>query len=63
MEKYKDIINLPHHVSRRHIPMSRINRAAQFAPFAAVTGLDASIEKAARKAEKEMEKKDNKQKY
>ncbi len=35
---YDDIINLPHHVSKAHPPMSREARAAQFAPYAALTG-------------------------
>lgn len=37
-DEYDDIINLPHHVSTRHPQMSMQARAAQFAPFAAVTG-------------------------
>lgn len=37
-DEYDDIINLPHHVSKRHPQMSMLARAAQFAPFAAVTG-------------------------
>jgi len=45
-EKYKDIIDLPHHVSNKHHPMPLINRAAQFAPFAALTGFDDIIEDA-----------------
>ena len=36
--KYKDIINMPHHVSSKHPQMPVIDRAAQFAPFAALTG-------------------------
>lgn len=38
MTGYEDIIHLPHHVSVRHPQMSRQDRAAQFAPFAALTG-------------------------
>lgn len=45
---YDDIINLPHHVSERHPQMSMYNRAAQFAPFAALTGHDSAITEAAR---------------
>ena len=37
---YSDIIDLPHHVSSTHPQMSRINRAAQFASFAALKGYD-----------------------
>ena len=44
-----DIINLPHHVSKRHPQMSMLNRAAQFAPFAALTGYDAAINEAMEK--------------
>lgn len=40
---YDDIINLPHHVSKKHTQMSMIDRAAQFSPFAALVGFDASI--------------------
>ena len=45
---YDDIIHLPHHVSTRHAPMSMIDRAAQFSPFAALTGYDAAIKETAR---------------
>ena len=38
MTGYEDIIHLAHHVSVRHPQMSREDRAAQFAPFAALTG-------------------------
>ena len=51
---YEDIINLPHPVSKRHTPMPMINRAAQFAPFAALTGYDAAIEETARLTEDEI---------
>ena len=43
MGKYDDIIHLPHPVSTKHARMSRIDRAAQFSPFAALTGFDATI--------------------
>ena len=39
---YDDIINLPHYEPKHHPRMSMWNRAAQFAPFAALTGYDAS---------------------
>lgn len=45
---YDDIIDLPHHVSQIHIRMPRESRAAQFAPFAALTGYDASVKEEAR---------------
>ena len=40
---YADIIHLPHHVSQNHPQMPMLDRAAQFAPFAALTGYDDSI--------------------
>jgi len=39
-DRYDDIINLPHHRSRMRPHMSIHNRAAQFMPFAALTGYD-----------------------
>lgn len=45
---YDDIINLPHHVSNIHPQMPLEKRAAQFAPFSALTGYDAAIKKTAR---------------
>ena len=46
--KYDDIIGLPHHVSTKHRLMSRRDRAAQFAPFAALTGHGAALNETAR---------------
>ena len=45
---YDDIIHLPHHVSRNHPQMSMLDRAAQFAPFAALTGYGAAVGETAR---------------
>ena len=47
-DSYEDIINLPHHVSEKHPQMSMYQRAAQFAPFAALTGHGEAIEATAR---------------
>lgn len=54
-EKYDDIINLPHHVSKKHPPMKAIDRAAQFSPFAALTGHDAAVKETARLTDKRVE--------
>ena len=45
---YEDILHLPHPVSKTHPRMPLMNRAAQFAPFAALTGYDAAVEETAR---------------
>jgi len=45
---YDDIIDLPHHTSTTHPHMSAFDRAAQFSPFAALTGHDAAITETAR---------------
>lgn len=55
MNKYDNIINLPHHVSKIRKPMSLYNRAAQFAPFAALTGYDDAIKETARLTEQKIE--------
>ncbi len=47
-DQYDDIIHLPHHVSSTRPRMSAIDRAAQFSPFAALTGYDTSIKESAR---------------
>ena len=49
--RYDDIIGLPHHVSETRPRMARQDRAAQFAPFAALTGLDAAMGETARRTE------------
>ena len=54
-EDYSDIINLPHHVSRNHPQMPMMARAAQFAPFAALTGYDTVIHETARLTDKQVE--------
>ena len=43
--KYDDIIHLPHHVSKKYPQMSLLNRAAQFSPFAALSGLPDALAK------------------
>ena len=50
--KYDDIINLQHPTSKKHPRMTRQNRAAQFSPFAALTGYDEEIREMARQTEK-----------
>ena len=45
INQYSDIINLPHHVSKKHKSMSIKARAAQFAPFAALTGFENEVKK------------------
>ena len=45
---YDDIIHLPHHVSQNHPHMPMLDRAAQFAPFAALTGYEAAVGETAR---------------
>lgn len=50
--RYDDIIHLPHPVSRTHPQMSLWDRAAQFAPFAALTGHGAAIAETARLTER-----------
>ena len=52
---YDDIISLPHHVSRVHPQMPMYTRAAQFAPFAALSGHEAAISETARQTDTERE--------
>lgn len=52
--RYDDIINLPHHRSTERLPMSLHDRAAQFAPFAALSGHEEAIEETARLTDEAM---------
>ena len=52
---YEDIIHLPHPVSKSHPPMSISDRAAQFAPFSALTGHYAALQETARRTEERVE--------
>lgn len=53
--QYKDIINLSRPVSKRHAPVSLLDRAAQFAPFAALSGFEEGIQETARKTTRKKE--------
>ena len=53
--QYDDIINLPHYVSPTRPRMSMIDRAAQFSPFAALTGYDAAIKETGRLTDERIE--------
>ena len=57
-EDYSDIINLPHPVSKNHPQMPMAARAAQFAPFAALTGYDSVIHETERLTDKQVELED-----
>ena len=55
MDPYEDIISLPHHVSPNRAPMSMQDRAAQFSPFAALTGYEDAIQETGRQTEGKIE--------
>lgn len=55
MQRYDDILYLPHHVSVGHPRMSGAERAAQFSPFAALTGYDAAVRETARQTDEYVE--------
>ena len=57
-DDYSDIIDLEHPTSRRHPRMAAEMRAAQFAPFAALTGYEEAIEKTAMRQQAEVLEKD-----
>ena len=52
---YDDIINLPHHISKKHPQMSLYARSAQFAPFAALTGYYDAVKETERQTDKRIE--------
>lgn len=54
-DQYDDIIHLPHHVSKTRPQMSMMDRAAQFSPFAALTGYDAAIKETGRLTDEKIE--------
>lgn len=56
---YDDIINLPHPVSTKYPQMPIANRAAQFSPFAALTGYDAALQETARETTSQKELDEN----
>ena len=56
VSKYAQIIDLPHHTSETRPRMPLLNRAAQFAPFAALHGFEEEIEETARRTEPKKER-------
>ncbi|MBQ7140921.1 MAG: hypothetical protein IJO32_05400 [Bacilli bacterium] len=55
MDKYDDIINLPHYEPKYHPRMSKYKRSAQFAPFAALVGYDEQVQECSRLTDKRLE--------
>ena len=53
--KYDEILSLPHHVSKTRPQMPMSDRAAQFAPFAALTGYDSAIKETGRLTDERIE--------
>ena len=58
-DKYADIIGLPHHISKNRPHMSVEDRAAQFAPFSALTGHAEAIETTAKQMEERIDRLDH----
>ena len=61
--QYDDIINLPHYQPSKHPHMSLHDRAAQFSPFAALTGHDASTKETARLTDQKVELDESEKEY
>ena len=60
-DSYEDIINLPHHVTKRHRQMQLEERAAQFAPFAALEGHAAAVSSTAQRVRLQVEEREKQQ--
>ena len=54
-DDYRELLHLPHHRSQTHAPMPRRDRAAQFSPFAALTGFDAQLRETERQTQAQAE--------
>ena len=54
-EKYEKIINLPYRKPTKHIPMAKGDRAAQFAPYSALSGYEDAVEETARLTDSKIE--------
>ena len=54
-DDYRELLQLPHHRSQTHASMPRRDRAAQFAPFAALTGFDAQLRETERQTQAQAE--------
>ena len=54
-DDYRELLHLPHHRSQTHAPMPWRDRAAQFAPFAALTGFDAQLRETERQTQAQAE--------
>ena len=54
-ERYESIIGLPHHVSGNRVAMKKSDRAAQFAPYSALSGYEDAVEETARRTENRTE--------
>lgn len=55
ISRYTDMINLPHHISKRHPRLSMEQRAAQFSPFAALTGYEKATAETSRLTDEKIE--------
>lgn len=54
-EKYSDMLNMPHHISKKHHQMAIKDRAAQFSPFSALPGYEENIRETARLTDTKIE--------